>query len=194
MIQRPLAAKLDQAIRAVAPHISGVSIGRRDQRETWRVNFAPEATPEQIEAAQAVIASFVEQDDPEPPRELAPLNVDEVIELIAHFMPEPRAVEPEPEPAQLLPPPDTLMADYGEVGETDEEITADDLLAAMRMDQVATYDAIAKLTREKRRRFTELLNIELAELQQLHGAAGENLKREGEIEGLLGLFASVGEL
>jgi len=38
------------------------------------------------------------------------------------------------------------------------------------------------------------LNVELAELKNLRGLAGEDLKREAEIEKLLGLFARLGEI
>ena len=57
-----------------------------------------------------------------------------------------------------------------------------------------TEDAIQRLTKAKRKKFTELLNVELAELQQERGGPREDLKRENEIEALLGLFARVGEM
>lgn len=100
------------------------------------------------------------------------------------------------EPASLLPPdPSTArLSDYGAVGEPEDDITPEDLLNDMRANGDAVRDVIAKLTSEKRRRFTELLNVELAELQQVRGRAGEDLKREAEIEKLLGLFARVGEM
>lgn len=50
------------------------------------------------------------------------------------------------------------------------------------------------LTRDVRRKLTERLNVELAELKNLRGLAGEDLKREAEIEKLLGLFARLGEI
>jgi hypothetical protein len=50
-------AKLDTALRAVAP-ISGVSIGRPDDKSSWRVDFLPQATQAQRDAATSVIASF----------------------------------------------------------------------------------------------------------------------------------------
>jgi hypothetical protein len=58
-------AKLDAAIKAVCP-IHGVSIGRWDDRSTWRIDFKGEATPEQRAAAQSVVDSFdptITQDD-----------------------------------------------------------------------------------------------------------------------------------
>lgn len=52
-----VAAKLDTAIRAVAP-IVGVSIGRQDDKSTWRIDFAPEATQAERDAAAAVVTTF----------------------------------------------------------------------------------------------------------------------------------------
>jgi len=57
-----------------------------------------------------------------------------------------------------------------------------------------TEDVIQRLTAAKRKKFTELLNVELAELQQERGGPREDLPREAEIEKLLGLFARVGEM
>lgn len=50
------------------------------------------------------------------------------------------------------------------------------------------------LTKEVRRKLTERLNVELAELINLRGLAGEDRKREAEIQKLLGLFARLGEI
>lgn len=52
-----IASKLDAAIKAVCP-IHGVSIGRADDKQTWRIDFADEATAEQREAAHGVLAAF----------------------------------------------------------------------------------------------------------------------------------------
>jgi hypothetical protein len=48
---------LHDAIAAVCP-IVGVSIGRRDDRSTWRIDYAPNATAEQRAAAQATLEAF----------------------------------------------------------------------------------------------------------------------------------------
>lgn len=45
---------LDRTIKAVCP-IHGVSVGRVDDKSTWRVDFADEATPEQCAAATKVL-------------------------------------------------------------------------------------------------------------------------------------------
>jgi hypothetical protein len=50
-------AALTTQLQAVAP-IVGVSIGSRDAKSTWRIDFSPEATQVQRDAAAAVVASF----------------------------------------------------------------------------------------------------------------------------------------
>lgn len=49
--------ELSDALEKVAP-ISGVRIGRRDDRTTWTVDFRPDATKAEREAAMSIIASF----------------------------------------------------------------------------------------------------------------------------------------
>lgn len=48
---------LNDAVAAVAP-IDGVSVGRAEDRSTWRIDFATGATAEQRASAQAVLAAF----------------------------------------------------------------------------------------------------------------------------------------
>ena len=55
-------------------------------------------------------------------------------------------------------------------------------------------DAIRALKGEARRKLSELLNVELAELKNLRGMAGEDREREQQIEYLLGLFTRLGEI
>lgn len=71
------------------------------------------------------------------------------------------------------------------------EITTNDLLAA---DEATATAMVETMTRLQRKRFFELFNVELAELQQERGGPRENLEREREIESLLGMFARVGEM
>ena len=52
------AAQLDTALRASGIPITGISIGRKDDRSTWRVDFAPEATDEQKARATQIVAAF----------------------------------------------------------------------------------------------------------------------------------------
>ena len=48
---------IHKQVAAVAP-ISGVSIGRLDDKSTWRIDFKPEATVQQRTDAQAVVGAF----------------------------------------------------------------------------------------------------------------------------------------
>lgn len=52
-----LHAAVNAAVGVVAP-IYGVSIGRKDDKATWRIDFKDEATPEQRAAAAEVLTSF----------------------------------------------------------------------------------------------------------------------------------------
>ena len=52
-----LVAVLHAFIAAVCP-IEGVAIGRSNDKTTWRIDFAPEATTTQRLAAQAVVDAF----------------------------------------------------------------------------------------------------------------------------------------
>lgn len=52
-----IAQSLTIAIAAVCP-IHGVSIGRKDDKSTWRIDFKEEATPAQRAAAAQVVAQF----------------------------------------------------------------------------------------------------------------------------------------
>lgn len=53
-----IAQKVERAIRAVCPNITGVSLGVIGDKATWRVDFTAEATQEQREGAQAAIDAF----------------------------------------------------------------------------------------------------------------------------------------
>ena len=66
-----IAEKLDAAIKAVCP-IHGVSIGRKDDKQTWRVDFKDEATAQQRAQASNVVINFdaVAAEQPDPRRVL----------------------------------------------------------------------------------------------------------------------------
>ncbi len=49
--------ELHEALEAVCP-IKGVSVGRVDDKSTWRINFSDEATEAQQAAAMAVCDGF----------------------------------------------------------------------------------------------------------------------------------------
>lgn len=53
-----IAGRLDAALRAAGIPIRGVSIGDPDDRATWVIHYAPEATREQIAAGAALLARF----------------------------------------------------------------------------------------------------------------------------------------
>jgi hypothetical protein len=50
---------LHEAIAAVAP-IDGISIGRWDDKATWRIDFKAEATQEQKDAAALIVANWTD--------------------------------------------------------------------------------------------------------------------------------------
>ena len=52
-----IAKQLHDQISSVCP-IDGVSIGRKDDKLTWRIDFKSEATQEQRNAARAVVDTF----------------------------------------------------------------------------------------------------------------------------------------
>ena len=91
-----------------------------------------------------------------------------------------RKAAPAPAPHNFPANMSDRLTDWAEPG----DLTTDDL----------TEDVIQKLTQAKRKKWTELLNVELAELQQERGGPREDLKREGVIEATLGLFSRVGEM
>lgn len=79
---------LDNKIKKDCP-IDGVSIGRKSDKSTWRIDFKPEATVQQRLDAQAIVDSFdvvVEQkklDDKEAARVAALVeNIDDKIRRI----------------------------------------------------------------------------------------------------------------
>ena len=55
--------ELSKAISAVAP-IDGVSVGKKIDKTTWRIDFKPEATQPQRDAAQGVVDAFVWDETP----------------------------------------------------------------------------------------------------------------------------------
>lgn len=52
------ARRLHEALAAAAIPIDGVSIGRDDDRLTWRIDFRPEATDEQRSVASRLLETF----------------------------------------------------------------------------------------------------------------------------------------
>jgi enoyl-CoA hydratase/carnithine racemase len=58
-----LAHLLDRALKQAGLPIAGVTIGRHDNRSTWRVQFAGTPTKADIAKAQALIDRFDEADE-----------------------------------------------------------------------------------------------------------------------------------
>jgi hypothetical protein len=78
------AARLHDALRAVAIPILGVSIGDSADRRTWRIDFAPSATAEDRAAAAQVVATLdVTEPAPAPvARPLAPVRKIDFLRLL----------------------------------------------------------------------------------------------------------------
>lgn len=112
----------------------------------------------------------------------------------------PDAPAPAPDPldvarainATLLHKDDDLPAPGAPLSDWEGEVGA--LVSNVPPEIAELLDEGETLTRDVRRKLTERLNVELAELKNLRGLAGEDLKREAEIEKLLGLFARLGEI
>jgi hypothetical protein len=68
---------LDRAIRAVAP-IEGVSVGAPEDKQSWRIDFAAQATEDERAAAEAVVAGF-DPGLPEIPQSVTPLQARKAI-------------------------------------------------------------------------------------------------------------------
>jgi HD-GYP domain-containing protein (c-di-GMP phosphodiesterase class II) len=72
-----LAVRVHAAVAAVAP-IDGVSIATPSDKSTWRVDFAPEVTQSERDAAGAVI-SAIDADAPEVPDSVTPYQARQAI-------------------------------------------------------------------------------------------------------------------
>lgn len=57
-MMKKVSTALDEALKAAGVPIVGVSVGRENERSTWRVDIAAGATPEQVQAAEAVLDAF----------------------------------------------------------------------------------------------------------------------------------------
>jgi len=98
----------------------------------------------------------------------------------------------------ILGPLEELKAKIDAVRADEQSFEVDELLemvvdnppgAARQLE-----DAVRAIRGGSRRRLSELLHVELAELRNSRGLVGEDLVREQQIEYLLGLFARLGEI
>ena len=71
-----LAAKVTRALERQNLPIVGVSIGRADDRSTWRVDYASSATDAQKTAGAALVATYDEATDAEATDEEANSGID----------------------------------------------------------------------------------------------------------------------
>jgi hypothetical protein len=53
-----IASLLDQAVKAEGIPITGVSVGKVDDPSTWGIQYAPEATPEDRQRGENLLAGF----------------------------------------------------------------------------------------------------------------------------------------
>ena len=103
-----------------------------------------------------------------------------------------RVAELEQVEPPLLPAPDALMADYGNVGMDD--LTGDLLLDAFEQDEAETAAIVQTLTALKLKHLSEQLNVERARLDREHQATGIANPRSASIDRLLGLLTRRGEV
>lgn len=156
----------------------------------------------------------------QPPRQLAPLNVDDVLELIGHFSGEqasalePPAPEPTPEPidASIIGPLETLKAKIDAVrlhpevaallseGETApdaiERLTPDEdalLDLGSSLSEAALEEALRAIPRSAREKWMEGLHGTHADLRLKRGTDKENLQREAQVTRMMTLLGRVGE-
>lgn len=106
-----------------------------------------------------------------------------------------RIAELEAQKPDTPPPTDPLGEELEKARRANKEwLGGDEAKQPIPEEIAALLDEGETFTHDVRRKLTERLNVELAELKNLRGLAGEDLKREAEIEKLLGLFARLGEI
>jgi hypothetical protein len=118
-------------------------------------------------------------------------RLDQIEDLLAYLV-EPVAAPDEPE-APLLPAPDALMSDWGDVGPA-EDITGDMLLDAFELDEAETVAVVQTLSALRLKHLSEQLNVERARLDREHQATGVANPRSASIDRLLGLLTRRGEV
>jgi hypothetical protein len=127
----------------------------------------------------------------EPPAS-APDPRDEELAALRARVAELEAAPAEPE-APLLPAPDALMSDYGQVGEGYEDVTGDMLLDAFEQDEAEAVAVIQVLSATRQRHLSEQLNVEKARLRREHMLTDQANPREASIDRLLGLLTRRGD-
>ena len=97
------------------------------------------------------------------------------------------------EPAQLLPPVDALLSDYGQIGDGYDDITGDLLLDAFEKDEDEAAAVVQVLSATRQRHLSEQLNVEKARLRREHMLTDQANPREASIDRLLGLLTRRGD-
>lgn len=69
------AGDLHAGLKAAGISVVDVSIGKRDDRATWRITYAPDITKAQQAAAQAIVDAF-DINAPEPPSFIEAVRAD----------------------------------------------------------------------------------------------------------------------
>jgi hypothetical protein len=95
--------------------------------------------------------------------------------------------------APLLPAPDALMSDWGEVGAGYDDVTGDMLLDAFEQDEAEAASVIQVLSATRQRHLSEQLNVEKARLRREHMLTDQANPREASIDRLLGLLTRRGD-
>jgi hypothetical protein len=145
------------------------------------VEVEPEPAPVEEYAPTLVINAIAAE--PTPTVDLAAEN-----EALRRRIAELEAIE-----APLLPAPDALMSDWGEVGAGYEDVTGDMLLDAFEQDEAEAASVIQVLSATRQRHISEQLNVEKARLRREHMLTDQANPREASIDRLLGLLTRRGD-
>jgi len=165
---------------AIEARLDALEASQRHEPEPFEVP-APDPRDAEIEALRARVAELEQ-----PLSQVLDEKIEEHPELFGGDV------------EAVLGPLEALKAKIDAVRAGTQELSPQELIDMHRDDPpgAATKleDAIRALKGEARRKLSELLNVELAELKNLRGMAGEDREREQQIEYLLGLFTRLGEI
>jgi hypothetical protein len=148
-----------------------------------------EPEPEPVEDYAPVLVIDAIAAEPAPVIDLAAEN-EALRRRIAELEARDRSVFAE---APLLPAPDALMSDWGEVGAGYDDVTGDMLLDAFEQDEAEAASVIQVLSATRQRHLSEQLNVEKARLRREHMLTDQANPREASIDRLLGLLTRRGD-